>query len=337
MKTATPLLGESRVQYRRGLQLFTLFILVSTTLLLYAGGFTTTIRAGMVFLDWPTSNGSFNPPGWLQNEAMLAEHSHRLLGAWVGTLMIVLVIWVQLVEGRKWVKGLVWAGFGLVVLQGLLGGLRVLANSTHAAITHGFLAQVFLCTLLAIWAVQTRAWFRLREAPKTQVARQFYLGGIWVMLLLFVQLLVAAIMRHYEAGMAIPTFPLMPEGGLLPSDWSFGVTINFAHRGLALLIFILQTAWCWKLAQQVNGNPMARVWAIVALHLLWAQVALGAATVWMGRPPLVTTLHMLNGAFLLGATWLTTLYLARQASNAKTVEASVPDGLPSTPTPTPAS
>ena len=54
--------------------------LVWITFLLYAGGFTTSIRAGMAFLDWPLSNGSINPEGWLENEDMMAEHSHRLLG-----------------------------------------------------------------------------------------------------------------------------------------------------------------------------------------------------------------------------------------------------------------
>ena len=29
------------------------------------GAFTTSIDAGMAFPDWPLSNGSLNPPGWL--------------------------------------------------------------------------------------------------------------------------------------------------------------------------------------------------------------------------------------------------------------------------------
>ena len=42
-----------------------LLTLVWSVLVLQAGGFTTSIRAGMAFLDWPLSNGSVNPPGWL--------------------------------------------------------------------------------------------------------------------------------------------------------------------------------------------------------------------------------------------------------------------------------
>ena len=52
--------------------------LLWAVLVLQAGGFTTSIQAGMAFLDWPLSNGSVNPPGWLTEIDKFAEHSHRL-------------------------------------------------------------------------------------------------------------------------------------------------------------------------------------------------------------------------------------------------------------------
>ena len=60
--------------------LFCLFALGWITVLLYAGGMTTSIKAGMAFLDWPLSNGSVNPAGWLTESDKMAENSHRLLG-----------------------------------------------------------------------------------------------------------------------------------------------------------------------------------------------------------------------------------------------------------------
>ena len=42
------------------------------------GAFTTSIGAGMAFSDWPLSNGSVNPHGWLTEIDKFAEHSHRL-------------------------------------------------------------------------------------------------------------------------------------------------------------------------------------------------------------------------------------------------------------------
>ena len=45
-----------------------------TVIVLQAGGFTTSINAGMAFLDWPLSNGSVNPKGWLTESDKFAEH-----------------------------------------------------------------------------------------------------------------------------------------------------------------------------------------------------------------------------------------------------------------------
>ncbi|MCH2613804.1 MAG: hypothetical protein MKZ70_03805, partial [Opitutales bacterium] len=80
---------------------FSFGTLVWSAFLLYAGGFTTSIRAGMAFLDWPLSNGSINPEGWLENEDMMAEHSHRLLGAVMGLLSIGLCANAYITNGSQ--------------------------------------------------------------------------------------------------------------------------------------------------------------------------------------------------------------------------------------------
>src|ERR1043165_3205923 len=71
-------------------------------ILVTLGAFTTSIGAGMAFPDWPLSNGSINPPGWLQDISMFAEHSHRLTGMMMGLITIALVVWVWRREERGW-------------------------------------------------------------------------------------------------------------------------------------------------------------------------------------------------------------------------------------------
>ena len=93
-------------EYKPGLFAFCIFALCWITLLLYAGGFTTTIRAGMAFLDWPLSNGSLNPENWTQDTDMLAEHSHRLLGQIIGILSLVILYMTWLKESRSWMRTL---------------------------------------------------------------------------------------------------------------------------------------------------------------------------------------------------------------------------------------
>src|SRR3954470_13781686 len=75
-------------------------------LLVTLGAFTTSIGAGMAFADWPLSNGSINPAGWLTNLSMFAEHSHRLSGMTMGLITLGLAFWLWRREARGWVRQL---------------------------------------------------------------------------------------------------------------------------------------------------------------------------------------------------------------------------------------
>src|SRR5215212_9399645 len=94
-------------------------------LLVTLGAFTTSIGAGMAFPDWPLSNGSINPAGWLENLSMFAEHSHRLTGMMMGLITIGIAAWLWLREDRAWLRQLGWWALGIVIVQGILGGQRV--------------------------------------------------------------------------------------------------------------------------------------------------------------------------------------------------------------------
>ena len=96
------------------------------------GAFTTSIGAGMAFPDWPLSNGSINPEGWLRDISMFAEHSHRLTGMMMGLITVSLAVWLWFHEERRWLRELgLWA-VGIVVLQGVIGGKRVTLNAVDA-------------------------------------------------------------------------------------------------------------------------------------------------------------------------------------------------------------
>ena len=289
------------------LAIYSLFVVFVTTFLLYAGGFTTSIGAGMVFPDWPLSNGSLNPDGWLENQAMLAEHSHRLLGATIGFLTLSLAIWIWIKDSRKWMRILAVASLVAVVLQGLLGGFRVLFNSLQFAMIHGCLAQIFLCMLVSIAAGQSASWFRDLKLPK-EGNKKIKTFGLVVCGLIFVQLIIAAIMRHSGAGLAIPTFPLTPEGGLIPEAWNFRISIHFAHRAMALLIFVTYIYWGVRILTTQDLDSRIKFFCFVGLVLLFTQVTLGAMVIWTYRSPVPTTVHVIVGAFLFAITWLITFY-----------------------------
>lgn len=192
--------------HHRWLAGYAFMTFAAVLVLLYAGGFTTTIGAGMVFPDWPLSNGSLNPPGWTTDQAMLAEHGHRLMGGTVGLLCIGLVVFVHLVPAQHWVRRASWMALGLVIFQGFLGGMRVLLVSIDLAKVHGVVAQIFLCLLTAI-AIGTSAWWKRVALPTTERLQSAWQShrrwGMGLCLLIILQLVIGAVMRHRGAGVRL--------------------------------------------------------------------------------------------------------------------------------------
>jgi len=280
------------------------------------GAFTTTIGAGMAFDDWPLSNGSINPEGWLENIAMFAEHSHRLSGTLMGLITIAIAVWLHKRDARNWMRRLGWFALAIVIIQGIIGGKRVLFDGMSVPgfemsfgqmlrIPHGILAQLYICILIFIAAGLSRPWIE-RRIPVSAATRR--IGAISIGLLLL-QLTIAATMRHNYAGLAIPTFPAStPEGNWLPATWDYRVTLNFAHRIMAVVLSISLVWFAIKLWTDRGASLLMRCGASLMMGLLGFQILLGAHVIWQFREPHVTTGHVVCGAFLLATTfWLTCL------------------------------
>lgn len=272
----------------------------------------------MIFADWPLSNGSLNPDGWLSDVMMFAEHSHRLSAGLMSFITIGIWFLVWRGESRAWVRNVAMFAVGLVFFQALVGGLRVLLDHMHIemvdtsvgrlfAMLHAGLAQIYLCVLLTISLALSRPWI---EGRKTEIASSLLKLGRWCCGLLLLQLAIAAIMRHSYAGLAIPSFPLSSaDGDLLPQVWSFRVGIHFAHRVMALVLTVFLIWFAvklWKDSGVERGLRIVTGWMLV---MLGAQIALGASVIWMLRNPYVTTGHVLLGACLLATTFGITLWL----------------------------
>jgi cytochrome c oxidase assembly protein subunit 15 len=323
--TPTPSAPARAAVYRPALAWFTAAAAAWVFVVVTMGAFTTSIGAGMAFPDWPLSNGSINPEGWLRDIYMFAEHSHRLFGMVMGFLAIGTVIWLHRVETRSWVRRLGWAALAIVVVQGLIGGKRVLLDGIHVpgfeltlgqmlTIPHGILAQVYVCVLFAVAASQSRAWIDGAERPFAAWLRR---SAIALVILVTAQLVIAAVMRHNMAGLAIPTFPhSTPDGGWLPATWNFRVGIHFLHRVMALVLTgaILALAIAiWK--QAVISTGLRRL-ATVLVFLLAGQIALGIATVLTYRDPYYTTGHVIGGALTLAVSFLIALWMHRPLRSA---------------------
>ena len=101
---------------------------------------------GLAVPDWPTTFGYnmffFPVSKWVGG--IFFEHTHRLIASVIGFLTIILAVWLWRANVARWIKTLGWASLGAVVLQGVLGGLRVTLLKDEIGIFHACLAQAFL-------------------------------------------------------------------------------------------------------------------------------------------------------------------------------------------------
>lgn len=171
---------------------------LTTLVLLFAGGLVTSTRTGMSVPDWPNTYGSnmFLFPLEKMTGGIFFEHSHRLLGSLVGLITLFLSIHLALTERRGWVKALGFAALVMVIIQGVLGGVRVTDNLLVLAFAHGVFGQMVFAVLVAISAVVSTRW-KSAEAPlAVNSAGSVQLLTRVLVCLLLLQISLGSLLRH---------------------------------------------------------------------------------------------------------------------------------------------
>jgi cytochrome c oxidase assembly protein subunit 15 len=295
-------------RYQAGLHRYAVLVACGTAALVFAGGLVTSTGSGLSVPDWPLSFGQVMP---VMRGGVLFEHGHRMLAATVGLLTIGLMAWLRRRESRPWVRFLGVAALGLVVVQGILGGVTVLLKLPMiVSVAHAGTAELFLCLTAAIALVTSRGWIEA-PAPRpdsgTPSLRALAAGTAGVV---YGQILLGALVRHSGAGLAIPDFPLA-FGRLVPPLDSPLVAYHFAHRVGALIASVC-IVWLVVRLLRASGQPPAfRRPALLLVALLALQILLGAMTIWSRRAVVPTTLHLLSGALILVTTVVVALRTRR--------------------------
>jgi cytochrome c oxidase assembly protein subunit 15 len=245
------------------------------------------VAAGLALLKW-------NPK--------LSGAGHFLSG--IGAVVLVAAAtWVRNKPAARPLPLLGWLAFGGVQLQGLLGGLRVVLFNDGIGIFHAALAQLFFVLLCAIALLTSKWWRTLTPAlsrrtgegdqaatlqgdnpsfsPLSSFSSPVLVGSgpgartgttlprrllIGVTVLILLQLVLGAAMRHEHAGLAIPDFPLA-YGRFWPATdaqsvarynqqrlevaaanaiTGFQIQLQMAHRLLAILILAGVGLCAWR-------------------------------------------------------------------------------------------
>ena len=316
-----------------------MLLVAATFVLLIVGGTVTSTGAGLAVPDWPTTYGHnmFTVPldVWIGRGGIFWEHLHRLIGSAIGMMCIAMTVWLWVKQRRRpWLRTLGVVLLAAVIVQGLMGGLRVTQLSVSLAVVHGISGQLFLCLTVLIAAATSRYWIEASPGSAGPLRAALPRLSLALLVVLLVQLTLGALTRHMEAGLAIPDFPLA-YGRIVPpfdsagiekatdrmdlddaaGQWGYfapsQVAVHYAHRVWAVAVLVV-LGWLvmrvWTVAPNVSRFTVPSGSLIV---MAFMQAALGVSVITSGRHAHIATAHQALGAAMLATAALLAIRLLR--------------------------
>ena len=281
----------------------------ATFLLIVIGGIVTSTDSGLAVPDWPTTFGynMFLYPLSEMVGGILYEHSHRLMGSLVGILTIALSVLILAKDSRKWLKWLGLAALIAVIVQGVLGGLRVTQINRNFAIVHACLAQAFFALLCGIAWFTSREWWQDRNISPSETARKLRRLSLITTGFIYLQLIFGAILRH--------------TGSRLDAHLLFAFLV-------ALHIFLLVRR---ILAMDSEAEGIGQSMPLLLIGLLAIQLMLGTGaffakltafgeTFATALTVTITTAHVAVGALMLVSSFVLTLKIYRFTDASVTID-----------------
>jgi len=274
---------------------------------------------------------------------ILYEHSHRLFASLVGLLILIQSIWILLQDQRKWLKKIGVFTLLTVIFQGILGGLTVrYMLPVWISASHGIIAQSTLCLTLFMSISLSKSW--IQQSKELVNSKIFRIATITT-ILIWIQLVLGAVMRHSEAGLVAFDYPTM-NGDLIPKiskvyDYNqirndfiwdnidntdstiaqldildehlepitpFKLLVHFFHRTWAIVVFgFIFFLWISTIRFS-NGNDLMKLTSSFLLFTVIIQIVLGVFSIWSIRDILITTLHVVNGSLVLATSFYITIW-----------------------------
>jgi cytochrome c oxidase assembly protein subunit 15 len=252
-----------------GIRRFAALTAAMTLALILAGGFVTTTRTGDTIPTWPKSWGHFEGGWWV-------EWSHRAFAGTVGLLVTGLAIALHLKEPRAWVRRIGWLALGAVLVQALIGGLRIYVPKAAVAIVHACFGQLVFCCMVAIALFVSESWSR---TPIDETSTQARKLGVVATAFAFLQLVAGAVTRHTGAGLLVH---LVGAGLVLLHITLFAsrLMLTPVRRGAHLLVGILFVQLLLGLATwaiTANGFDRSHLAPLYQIITISSHVAVGAS------------------------------------------------------------
>jgi len=330
------LIDAGRSGSRKAVARWLMILFKLVVLMIVVGGLTRLTDSGLSITEWKPITGAIPPlnnADWLaefekyknipeytlQNVGMTLqefkviywwEWGHRQLGRLVGLVWAVGFLFFLATKRipKGWTLRLLAIG-ALGGLQGAIGwwmvssGLegRMVDVASYRLATHLGLAFIILAVLIwFVWLLK-RPEMELFQARRQADARLGLIGKI-LMVLVFAQIILGALVAGIDAGRGYIDWPLM-NGEFLPSE-SFDyepfwtnffenpALVQFNHRILGYIVLgVAVFAWLKSRTSALVSVRMAFKWA---LFFIVGQMILGIATVLYAAPWHIAIMHQLG-------------------------------------------
>lgn len=302
-----------------------LVTVITTFFLIMWGAVVHNTESSLACPDWPLCYSQLFPK---MEGSILIEHGHRLLATLVGLLTIG-IVWLSFKERETSEKGqhifkISCLALFFVVAQGALGGITVIYRlPTIVSTSHLGLSLIFFSTLIYIHHQASdfqNSLNNLNQALKSKIQNEWKPvirhGILFSIVVLYLQIILGAFMRHAGAGAACGVGPsssllCMNFETLVPTLWPSipQSQLHMIHRIYAVVVFIVVSIFSIRVSHFFKGQKFFKLISLLPFIFVSAQVLIGILAVAMRLTVIPLTLHLAGAALALAALWKLNLIL----------------------------
>lgn len=280
------------------------WVAIITFGLIMFGGYVASSQSGLgCGPEWPLCNGEVIPT--LQGETLI-EFAHRVIGAILGVLSIILFAKVKRAKMSKAVNTAANWMVALLIFQVLLGAIIVWFHlPTFIIAGHLLIAMLFLACVLVIWRRSSERMVIQRIALSTQQQRKITRHIKVLLGLVLAIFFVGAYVKHdfigTSCGWVTCGDSLIPRSG--PE------IVQTTHRllGIVLAVYSMLLTY-WSFAKRW-GAPLQKRF-ITILVTVALQVILGVLTIVTAIDIVWAMLHVAVGTLLFAVIAEASIYMA---------------------------
>jgi heme a synthase len=334
MSAAQPELQSRRRVVRAWILVVAALVFVTAA----AGGATRLTGSGLSIVEWRPVTGTLPPLSEASWQAEFAKYKmipqyqelnrgmsldefkfiywwewgHRLLGRLIGVAFLLPFLWFL---WKGWIEpGLrvrLWTIFGLGAVQGAVGWWMVSSGLAERLSVSQYRLAFHLTLACAIFAMLLWTAQRLKLHETVEVPLRIRWGAMTLVVLVLVQIYLGALVAGLRAGLIYNTWPLI-DGAFIPDaarlffeqPWWRNffenmLTVQFNHRMMAYLIFVLAIVHATDVARTARGGPVLTS-ALLLVAVVTLQAAIGIFTLLHVVPLPLALAHQAMAVVLLG-------------------------------------